>query len=241
MIPEKGRNSGVALRRELDESNGIETEWLLDIINGKGKRAAKTGFGYEKLESQVDSLNSPSDTRKRVGVQLRMKPSGRLKPRPVFDGLEFTDRRLEGYESPSDAWQAEVSKFYAGYDVLIEDLLRETDSLSVERGFETVVREAMTQRGYELTDQMGSAVKWAVMYNGECIPDRPSKVLVPEKFIRLGAVLTRRYWGERVSYPDVQIVRTATRSGRTGRGGDISSRGGQSRRRIHVRQRVDGR
>lgn len=195
MIPEKGRNSSVALRRELDESNGIETEWLLDIINGKGKRAAKTGFGHEKLENQVDGLNSPSGVRKRVGVQLRMKPSGRLKPRPVFDSLEFTDRRLEGYESPSDAWQAGVSKFYAGYDVLIEDLLRETDSLPVERGFETVVQEAMTQRGYELTDQMGSAVKWAVMYKGEYIPDRPRKVLVPEAFTRLGSVLVQLYWG----------------------------------------------
>lgn len=195
MIPEKGRNSSVALRRELEESNGIKAEWLLDIINGKGKRAAKTGFGYEKLENQVDSLNSPGGTRKRVGVQLRMKPSGRLKPRPVFDSLEFTDRRLEGYESPSDAWQAGVSRFYAGYDVLIEDLLRETDPLPVERGFETVVREEMTERGYELIDRMGADVKWAVMYRGDRIPDRPEKVLVPEKFIRLGSVLVQRYWG----------------------------------------------
>lgn len=199
MVPEKGRNSSVALRRELDDPNGIETEWLLDITNGKGKKAAKTGVGYEKLEDQVNSLNSPSGNGKRVGVQLRMKSFGRLKPRPVFESLEFTDGRLEGYESPSDAWQAGVSKFYAGYDVLIEDLLREKDSLPVERGFETVVQEEMIQRGYDLTDQMGDDVKWAVMYKGDHIPDRPKKVLIPEDFIQLGSVLTQRYWGRDIA------------------------------------------
>lgn len=193
IVPEKGRNSSDALARELDEES-YDIEWLEDLINGRGKRAAKTGVGFADLERQLRRFRSENGT-----LSLELKQLGRLKPRPVFDRLELTDRRIEGYESPSDAWQSNCSRFYAGFDRILEDLLWESTDLPLASGFEPVVREELADRGYELVETIGSPVKWAAMAGGESIPAEPDVVLVPGKFRKLGRALAKHYWGTDVS------------------------------------------
>jgi len=56
MIPEKGRNAYTALRRELD-GEPLEAAWLREVIDERGKRAAKTGAGYEDVREQVAFVN----------------------------------------------------------------------------------------------------------------------------------------------------------------------------------------
>ena len=210
MVPEKGRNAFCALQRELREEP-YDVEWLEGIINERGKQAAKTGVGFEEIQDQVESIKARSQRGHNGTLRLDMKHFGRLKPRPVFDWLELTDRRLEGYESPGDAWQEGATRFYAGFDAVIEDLLWEAKPLPLERGFETVVEEGLADRGYELADTLGDCVKWAVMYKDEEIPDHPERALIPRPFRALGEALVEHYWDG-----DVQIESFETYAERRG-------------------------
>ena len=276
IVPEKGRNTGVALDRELADEP-YDVAWLQELINGRGKHAAKTGVGYDDLETQIESIRAGSVDGEDGGLQLELKPTGRLKPRPVFDRLLLGAKRVESYESPSDAWESGADRFYVGFDQLLEELLArgdptvtaalapsasadessvdtsETDSepsvdesetdtessvgtsdtdtessvgtsdtdtepsvdtsetdtepsvdtseeVRDESGddtppeFESLARAAMTERGYELRETIGDRVRWAAMAK-DGIPDRPSAVLVPAAFERLGTALAHRRWG----------------------------------------------
>jgi histidyl-tRNA synthetase len=194
MVPEKGRNTGVALEREL-ASEPYDVTWLRDIINGRGKRAAKTGVGFEDLAEQVHRIREAGKGGRDGALQLGLKHFGRLESRPVFESLELTRKTLQGYESPSDAWQGDCARFYAGFDVLVEDLLWEGADVELASGFETAIGAAMAERGYELVDTTGSRVRWAIMHRSAPIPEEPRLVLLPEEFPRLGRALAARYWG----------------------------------------------
>ncbi|WP_258560441.1 histidine--tRNA ligase [Halorhabdus salina] len=202
LVPEKGRNAGAALSIELD-GEGYDLEWIRSLINGKGKRAAKTGEGFEELQAQIDRLNAINDTgdpdtgyTDQMGTfRIGFKHFGRLNPRPVLEKIEFTDRRIEGYESPRDAWEQGASRFYAGYDAILEELLGYED-VDVSVGFESAVEAVLADRGYQRTGATGSDVTWAAMSGDDEIPERPEAVLVPESFRRLGAALARVVWDE---------------------------------------------
>ena len=193
MLPEKGRNSGIALERELHDEP-FDTEWITNIINEKGKQAAKTGVGYDEVERQIKDLQAHNKNGADGSIALQLKRFGRLNPRPVFKQVELTNRRLVGYESPNDAWQAKCAKFYAGFDEVLEDLLWQDSSFALERGFEQVVRDAMDARGYELKETMGDKVRWTVMAKHSSFLTTPSRVLIPNDFLKLGEALVSLYW-----------------------------------------------
>jgi histidyl-tRNA synthetase len=189
MVPEKGRNAYTALRRELD-GEPLEAAWLREVIDERGKRAAKTGAGYEDVREQVAFVNDISTTADGSTLQLGFRDYGRLNPRPVFEAAELTTRRVEGYESPADAYRGGASRFYAGYDELLEELLADDDQGL--GGFEETVTTAMETYGYERVDALGDPVQWAAMAREGSVPARPTTVLVPSGFERLGRALARR-------------------------------------------------
>lgn len=189
MVPEKGRNAYTALRRELD-GEPLEAAWLREVIDERGKRAAKTGAGYEDVREQVAFVNDISTTADGSTLQLGFRDYGRLNPRPVFEAAQLTTRRVEGYESPADAYRGGASRFYAGYDELLEELLADDDRRF--GGFEETVTAAMETHGYERVDALGDPVQWAAMAREGSVPARPTTVLVPSGFERLGRALARR-------------------------------------------------
>ena len=189
MLPEKGRNAYTALRRELD-GEPLEAAWLREVIDERGKRAAKTGAGYEDVREQVAFVNDISTTADGSTLQLGFRDYGRLNPRPVFEAAQLTTRRVEGYESPADAYRGGASRFYAGYDELLEELLADDDQRL--GGFEETVTTAMETYGYERVDALGDPVQWAAMAREGSVPARPTTVLVPSGFERLGRALARR-------------------------------------------------
>ena len=189
MVPEKGRNAYTALRRELD-GEPLEAAWLREVIDERGKRAAKTGAGYDDVREQVAFVNDISATADGSTLQLGFRDYGRLKPRPVFEAAELTTRRIEGYESPADAYRGGASRFYAGYDELLEELLVDDDRRL--DGFEETVTTAMAEYGYERVDALGDPVQWAAMARDGAVPARPTAVLVPSGFERLGRALAQR-------------------------------------------------
>lgn len=177
MVPEKGRNARLALERELADE-AYDTEWLADLINERGKRAAKTGEGVEEVAEYVDAVED----------LLSLNYYGRAADRPVFNQIEFTNRRVEGYESPDEAWRNGATRFYAGFDELLETALRRGDGVEVADGFEAAVRAVVEDHGYDLEARLGDEVTWAAMAV-DAVPDRPATVLVPEAFRELGTAL----------------------------------------------------
>ena len=207
MVPEKGRNAYAALRRELD-GEPLHAEWLRSVIDERGKRAAKTGVGFDAVRTQVETINRLATDESGQTLQLGFRDYGRLNPRAVFERAETTTSRIEGYESPEDAWESDATRFYAGYDETIEVLLtgadeetddpwrdtsRPADPLGLADGFEAAVERAMAERGYELVDRLGNEVQWAAM-SADSVPDDPPVVLVPTAFPRLGRWLAERVW-----------------------------------------------
>ncbi|MFB6138716.1 MAG: histidine--tRNA ligase [Halobacteriaceae archaeon] len=204
MLPEKGRNASLALARELADAP-YDADWLQDLINERGKRAAKTGEGFEEvadLVAEIDRRNVPGGAHddRNDTFGLRLKHGGREKPRPVFDKLELTDRRLEGYAAPADAWHHEATRFYAGDDAVAEDLLREGAAVDLSAGLAAGAADALAARGYERVDELGDEVSWAVMSGGDALPGAPRRVLVPADFRELARALAEHRWG---SVPEV--------------------------------------
>ncbi|MFB6193775.1 MAG: histidine--tRNA ligase [Halobaculum sp.] len=229
MVPEKGRNAYAALRRELD-GEPLHAEWLRSVIDERGKRAAKTGVGFDAVRNQVETINRLATDESGRTLQLSFREYGRLKPRAVFERAETTTRRIDGYESPADAWESEATRFYAGYDETLEALLeradgeragsdedswrdttRPADPLGVADGFEAAVERAMAERGYELVERLGNEVQWAAM-SAESVPEEPRVVLVPAAFPRLGTWLAERVWepGVRTETYEAYAARTET-------------------------------
>jgi histidyl-tRNA synthetase len=188
MVPEKGRNAYTALRRELD-GEPLAASWLREVIDERGKHAAKTGVGFEDLKRQVAYVNEVSGTENGSTLELGFRDYGRLKPRPVFESAALTTRRIEGYESPSDAYRGGATRFYAGYDELLEELLREDRTRSLTGGFAATVDRELDAYGYERVATLGDEVQWAAMAGDGDLPSRPAVVLVPSAFRLLATQL----------------------------------------------------
>ena len=193
MVPEKGRNAGDALAHELPAGT-YDIDWIRTLINGKGKRAAKTGVGFESVRAQIARLNQLNNEGDNNTFQLGFKHFGRLKPRPIFKYIELTDRRIEGYESPSDAWKQGAARFYGAYDTILEDLLARGAEIDLEAGFEAAVAAQMQAREYDRVDAIGNEVTWAAMSGAADVPDTVETVLVPETLTALGTRLAARHW-----------------------------------------------
>lgn len=191
MVPEKGRNAYTALRRELD-GEPLEAAWLREVIDEKGKRAAKTGVGFEDVRDQVRFVNDLTAPGLDTGLELGFRDYGRLKPRPVFERAELTTRRIEGYESPADAYRGGATRFYAGDDELLEELLTADRTLSLADSFTATVERELAPYGYERVDALGDPVQWAAMARDGTVPDEPDVVVVPAAFRRLGTQLAGR-------------------------------------------------
>ena len=194
MVPEKGRNAGDALAHELPAGT-YDVEWIRTIIDGKGKQAAKTGANFEAVRDQVARLNQLNNEGDNNTFQLGFKHFGRIKPRPIFKYIELTDRRIEGYESPSDAWQQGAARFYGAYDTIIEDLLAQGSDVDLSEGFESAVTDQLGQRDYERVGAIGNEVTWAAMSGAATVPESPDTVLVPASLAELGARLASLHWG----------------------------------------------
>lgn len=212
MVPEKGRNAQTALDHALP-SDRYDVAWIGRIINERGKRAAKTGVGFDNVQAHVDRLNwrhrdteldeaavyDPFQQSNNQTFRLGFKDFGRLELRPVFEHVQLPEKRVEGYESPVDAIRADAETFYAAYDTVAEELLREGTGLDLGDGLRSVVIDRLDERGYELAEELGDAVKWAVMCGGEAVPESPSVVLVPEAYRHLGEALAVVAWDDTVT------------------------------------------
>ena len=155
MVPEKGRNARLALERELADE-AYDTEWLADLINGRGKQAAKTGEGVAEVQEYVDAVED----------LLSLNYYGRAADRPVFNRIEFTDRRIEGYESPAEAWRNGATRFYAGFDELLETCLRRGADPALDEGIEDNVPEALALSDPSILDEPTTIETYAGVISG---------------------------------------------------------------------------
>jgi len=174
-VPEKGRNAGIALREELPER--YDTEYILDVLNGAGKKYAKNGLNRLWIERAVDKLDS-----------VEFRDTGRNFRRPVFTKVQLEDARVESYQQ--DPLELEADRFYQGFDELIE---QNYSAGEISTDFEDLVEEVAEEEGYELDQVYGDEVKWGVM-NTDLDVD-PETVLVPEEFQEIGQAAAESYWG----------------------------------------------
>lgn len=174
-VPEKGRNAGIALRNEL---GGEETNEILDILNGRGKTASKTGEGFSEVWNEVQNYEF-----------LEFKDLERDFPRPVLTNLETSNKKITGYSnSPIEKG---FDRFYQGFDKLVEE---NYPSEEISRDFEDLTREIAEDKGYSLERKFGRAVKWSPMNTN--LENTPEKILIPEDFTNVGEAITESYWDE---------------------------------------------
>lgn len=173
-IPEKGRNAGIALEQELDIGAGF----VVDLLNGEGKRAAKTGENLGPVRSMVDH----------VGF-VEMRDTGRAYPRPVFTEISMEEQDLVG--GANDFGDSEV--VYVGIDRAAERYL---DEIEIEEGeaLKDYVEDIAGSEGYSLeqlySDEKDRWVKWGLMNNS--LEEDISKLLYPEEFENLGQAAAQR-------------------------------------------------
>ena len=182
-VPQKGRNAGIALREELDRE---DTDEILDILNGRGKKAAKTGEGFKQIWKEVKDYDF-----------IDLEDTGRNFPRPVFTELLDSRDRVKGFSGA--ALEQDFDSFYQGFDQLIEE------NYSVEeisRDFEDLAQEVAEENGYCLDEKYEDEVKWAAM-NTE-LEAEPDTVLIPEEFPTIGKAAADNYWSSDFEYRTFQ-------------------------------------
>lgn len=178
IVREKGRNAAVALEKEL----GNAAEPILDLVNGDGKDAAKTGEDWATTAARAAKQDA-----------VTLKDTGRQYPRPVFTAAEDSDTVIRGRETPAAAIDEQVDRFYAGYDELLDYGLETGDVAAgtLQDGFDRAVNRYLDQSGYDRTGVLGDTITWAVM-DREQVPDETDTVLVPDGFAALGTALAEQ-------------------------------------------------
>ncbi|MFB6203158.1 MAG: hypothetical protein ABEK01_01555 [Candidatus Nanohaloarchaea archaeon] len=172
-VPRKGRNAGVALREELPE--GYDADYILDLLNGRGKKAAKTGEGIDEVRDEVRNYDF-----------IEMEDTGRPYERPVFTSLRTGDTVIEARD-PDRSYD----RFYSGLDEIVEENYAPEQ---VDGDLEALAEEATDA---DIQEVYGDEVKW-----GALAPDLDAEygeVLVPEQFSSLGEGLAQEYWED----PDI--------------------------------------
>jgi hypothetical protein len=185
---EKGRNAAVALEQELADT----ADSILELVNGAGKDAAKTGENWDDIAAQT--AEEPAVT---------LKDTGRPYPRPVFSRWDTGDRTVTGWEAPAAAIDgACVDRFYAGYDELLEYGLENGPVAAdwLADGFDEAVDRYLDGTRYRQTAALGDTITWGVM-DGSEVPDATDTVLVPDDFTALGTALAEQRYGDVTTTP----------------------------------------
>lgn len=187
-VPQKGRNAGIALGEEL---NREDTDEILDILNGRGKIAAKTGEGFTEIWKEVKDYDF-----------IELRDTGRKFPRPVFTELKQSSGKVRGFSGA--ALEQDFDKFYQGFDRLIEDQYSVEE---ISKDFEDLAREAADDEGYKLTSSLGygeedRCVKWAAMNTD--LQTEPDTVLIPEEFPSIGKAVAENFWSSDPEYQTFQ-------------------------------------
>lgn len=176
-VPEKGRNGGIALRKE-----GIENaDLIVDVLNGVGKLYAKTGKNRHWIEKMVDSLDS-----------VELKDRDRPFRRPVFTQKELEDTVIRSYSEPLEEG---LDSFYQGLDRFAE---QQNLELTGEKSLYEEVAEEAGRRGYMIDELYGDPVSWAAINTD--LGKEPEKVLLPDEFPDLGRSVAQNYWDESPEY-----------------------------------------
>jgi len=174
-IPRKGRNAGVALEQELDLGVGF----IVDLLNGYGKNAAKTGENLNEVKALVGEIDF-----------VEMADTGRPYQRPVFTEFESNDSKLVGGSNDF----GDCTSVYRGIDNVAEQYLG-TKDISEDQSLENYVEEVADDVGYSLEDLYGDEedrwVKWGLMNNS--LDSSVSTVLYPEEFENLSQEAVNRY------------------------------------------------
>lgn len=176
-VPRKGRNAREALESELENSY-FSWKVIGDMINGKGKEAAKTG---DTAEIELE-LEQPGWK----GVELA--ETDREGKRPVLEEIETLKDKIKGYsleENPFTGYE----EVWIPYDQAAELALRNGEGDDIPDLKESAKGYA---EGYEVVEEVGNKISWAAM---NCnLDEEPDVVLVPEKFRNLGEELASLYW-----------------------------------------------
>lgn len=178
-VPNKGRNAGIALRNELDRN---DTDEILDILNGRGKEASKTGEGFSDICKDVQNYNF-----------IELDDTGRKFPRPIFTELESSKKEIKSWEK--EPVNSDFDRFYQGFDQVIEE---NYDAGDISKGFESLAEDVAEQNGYEIVETYGDTVNWGVMNSNLNI--NPDLVLLPEEFQTVGRAVAESYWGDNLNY-----------------------------------------
>lgn len=177
-VPRKGRNAKTALKQKLDDSY-FNWKNIGDMINGKGKEAAKNGETAE-IEKELEKPGWQS---------LELEKTGREGRRPVLDEIKTLDETIEGYSLEQQPFQGQ-DEVWIPYDQAAEKALEAGKDVSTD--LKETAQTLARDNGYELVDETGSEVTWAAMNNE--LEKNPSTVLIPEKFKELGEYLAESYW-----------------------------------------------
>lgn len=172
-VPEKGRNAGIALGEELDRE---DTDEILDILNGRGKTAAKTGQGFTEICEEVKDYDF-----------IELGDTGRAFPRPVFTSLVDQGEKVTGYDKA--ALEQGFDRFYQGFDRLIEE---NCSIEEISQDFEDLAAEVAAEERYSLNRKYGDDVKWSAMNTD--LEAEPETVLIPEEFPTVGMAAAEKYW-----------------------------------------------
>lgn len=173
-IPRKGRNAGLALEQELD----VGAEFVVDLLNGMGKTAAKTGENFDEVSGYASSIDF-----------VEMQDTGRANPRPVFTDFLVGDTRLIGGRNVF----GEADVVYRGIDNIAEQYLEEKP-ISEDQSLLEYAGAVAVDRGYSLdalySDDEERWVKWGLMNSN--FDQTVSKVLYPSEFENLSEVALDR-------------------------------------------------
>lgn len=174
-IPRKGRNAAIALEHELDVGAGF----IVDLLNGYGKTAAKTGENLAQVEELVDGIDF-----------VEMEDTGRLYQRPVFTEFDSCEKKIVG--GVNDLGDCNV--IYRGLDTAAEQYLEE-NNISKDQSLEDYVSVVANKFGYSLEELYGDEddrwVKWGLMNSS--LDNSVSKVLCSKEFENLGRETADRY------------------------------------------------
>lgn len=178
-VPEKGRNAGIALKRELPQD--YSTDYLLDVLNGAGKLYAKKGLNRRYIERAVDKLDS-----------VQLKDVDRNFRRPVLDEIDLEDKKLESVSS--EPLESDYDRFYRGLDRLVEENLSPSQ---IEKDLYQEAEELANEERYTIKELFGDEVKWGAM--GTDL-EQPEEVLIPKEFSSIGKAAAERYWDNNSEY-----------------------------------------
>lgn len=176
-VPEKGRNAGIALRQEEVEN----AEFIIDVLNGAGKRYAKRATDRFWIEKTVKDLEC-----------VELKDTGRPFRRPVFTKTWNDGELLTSYEDPLED---DLDTFYQGLDRFVEQQGLE---LSRDMSLYEEVAEEAENTGYSVDGLYGEPVSWSAMNTD--LGTEPETVLLPDEFPELGRAVAEEYWDSEPDY-----------------------------------------